>query len=147
MADKDYILEDLKDILIIAATNRPDIIDPAVLRPGRFDRRVYVPPPDLEARMKIVEIKTADMPMDSAVNLESVARKMDGYSGADIDSVVREAGFNALRRDPEADLVISADFETALKEIAPSITPAMVNWYENTQQRFREQSKPPIDIA
>jgi len=137
----------LENVVVIAATNRPDMIDPAVLRPGRFDRRVYVPPPDLEARKKIVEIKTADMPMDSDVNLDSVARKMDGYSGADIDSVVREAGLNALRRDPEADLVISADFETAMSEIAPSITPAMVNWYENTQQRFREQSKPPIDIA
>jgi transitional endoplasmic reticulum ATPase len=137
----------LENVVVIAATNRPDIIDPAVLRPGRFDRRIYVPPPDLEARIKIVEIKTADMPTDSSFNTESVARRMEGYSGADIDSVVREAGINALRRDPSSDTVTLEDFDLAMSEIAPSITPEMVNWYENTQQRFQEQSKPPIDIA
>ena len=87
------------------------------------------------------------IPLDDSVSIESIARRMDGYSGADIDSVVREAGLWALRRDPEANKVTRSDFETALSEIAPSITPEMVNWYENTQQRFQEQSKPPIDIA
>jgi len=131
----------------LAATNRPDIIDPAVLRPGRFDRRVYVPPPDEEARLKIIKIKTENMPLTEGLNLETISRKMDGYSGADIDSVVREAGLNALRRDTETKIVTMDDFDAAMKEIAPSITPEMINWYENTQQRFREQTKPPIDIA
>ena len=72
---------------------------------------------------------------------------MDGYSGADIDSVVREAGLHSLRRDPDSSTVTTSDFEKAIEEIAPSITPEMITWYENTHQRFREQTKPPIDIA
>ena len=140
-------LVSLQNVVVLAATNRPDIIDPAVLRPGRFDRRVYVPPPDEEARLMILKLKTEKMPLDKEFSLDSIARRMDGYSGADIDSVVREAGLNALRRDPESNNVTVHDFEDALKEIAPSITAEMINWYENTQQRFREQAKPPIDIA
>jgi transitional endoplasmic reticulum ATPase len=140
-------LVSLQNVVVLAATNRPDIIDPAVLRPGRFDRRVYVPPPDEEARLKILRLMTDKMPMDENLNLETLSRRMDGYSGADIESVVREAGLNALRRDIESNEVNFGDFESAMNDIAPSITPEMVNWYENTQQRFREQSKPPIDIA
>jgi len=137
----------LQNVVVLAATNRPDIIDPAVLRPGRFDRRVYVPPPDEEARLKILKIKTANMPLSDDVDLRRISREMKGYSGADIDSVVREAGLNALRRDTEANLVTLEDFEAALKEVAPSITDEMVKWYESTQQRLREQIKPPMDIA
>ena len=140
-------LVSLENVVVIAATNRPDIIDPAVLRPGRFDRRVYVPPPDFDARRMILGIKTEEMPLDDSVSLDAISKSMDGYSGADIDSLVREAGLNALRRDPEANTVIMQDFDSAMNEIAPSITPEMVNWYENSKQRFREQSKPPIDIA
>ncbi len=106
-----------------------------------------MPPPDQEARLKILEIKTKDMPLSGDVSIDSIARRMDGYSGADIDSVVREAGLYALRRSTEADTVNNSDFETAMSEIAPSITPEMVRWYQNTQQRFQEQTKPPIDIA
>jgi transitional endoplasmic reticulum ATPase len=137
----------LQNVVVLAATNRPDIIDPAVLRPGRFDRRVYVPPPDEQARLKILRIKTETMPLDENVNLEILARRMNGYSGADIDSVVREAGLNALRRDTESQSVNIADFDYAIGEIAPSITPETITWYENTQKRLREQTKPPIDIA
>jgi transitional endoplasmic reticulum ATPase len=137
----------LQNVVVLAATNRPDIIDPAVLRPGRFDRRVYVPPPDEEARLKILRIKTEKMPLDETVNLETLARRMDGYSGADIDSVVREAGLSALRRNTESNAVSINDFEVAIDEIAPSITPEMITWYENSKKRFREQIKPPIDIA
>jgi transitional endoplasmic reticulum ATPase len=140
-------LVSLENVVVIAATNRPDIIDPAVLRPGRFDRRVYVPPPNFEARRMILGIKTGEMPLEDSIDLDAISKRMDGYSGADIDSLVREAGLNALRRDPEADSVITQDFNSAMDEIAPSITPEMVNWYENSKQRFREQSKPPIDIA
>jgi len=137
----------LQNVVVLAATNRPDIIDPAVLRPGRFDRRVYVPPPDEGARLKILRIKTEKMPLDETVNLETLARKMDGYSGADIDSVVREAGLSALRKNTESNAVSINDFEVAIDEIAPSITPEMITWYENSKKRFREQIKPPIDIA
>ena len=137
----------LQNVVVIAATNRPDIIDPAVLRPGRFDRRVYVPPPDTEARIRILEIKTKDMPLNEDVRLEPLARRMDGYSGADIDSVVREAGLYALRRDTESSIVGFVDFETAIGDIEPSITPQMEKWYRDSQARFQDSGKPPIDIA
>ena len=137
----------LQNVVVLAATNRPDIIDPAVLRPGRFDRRVYVPPPDMEARLRILEIKTKDMPLDESVSLDALARRMDGYSGADIDSVVREAGLYALRRDTEVSSVVFADFETAMTDIGPSITPQTEKWYKDNQARFQESGKPPIDIA
>jgi transitional endoplasmic reticulum ATPase len=137
----------LQNVVVLAATNRPDIIDPAVLRPGRFDRRVFVPPPDSEARYKILEIKTQNMPLADDVDLKAMANRMDGYSGADIDSVVREAGFYALRSDEEANIVTLLNFETAMDEIAPSITPEMISWYESMHTKFKEQVKPPIDIA
>ena len=137
----------LQNVVVLAATNRPDIIDPAVLRPGRFDRRVYVPPPDTQARLKILEIKTQDMPLSDNVDLKALANRMDGYSGADIDSVVREAGLFALRKNEDANEVSASDFNTAMDEVAPSITPEMISWYEGMHTRFKEQVKPPIDIA
>jgi len=137
----------LQNVVVLAATNRPDIIDPAVLRPGRFDRRVYVPPPDTQARLKILEIKTQDMPLTDNVDLKALANRMDGYSGADIDSVVREAGLFALRKNEDANEVSASDFNTAMDEVAPSITPEMISWYESMHTRFKEQVKPPIDIA
>ncbi len=136
----------LQNIVVIAATNRPDMIDPAVLRPGRFDRRVYVPPPDNEARLRILQIKTKDMPLEN-VKVEDLAKKLQGYSGADIDSICREAAINALRRDPEASKVTGADFEKVMAEILPSITPEMEKWYQETNKRLRDQQKPPMDIA
>ena len=137
----------LQNVLVIAATNRPDIIDPAILRPGRFDRRVYVPPPDFEARLKILQIKTDDMPLDESVNINALAAKMDGYSGADIESVAREAAMNALRVDSESNLVSIKDFEAAMEEVPASITPQMEKWYQDMTKKFREQDKPPMAIA
>jgi transitional endoplasmic reticulum ATPase len=137
----------LQNIVVIAATNRPDMIDPAVLRPGRFDRRVYVPPPDNDARLKILQIKTKDMPLEKGIKLEDLTKKMQGYSGADIDSVCREAAINALRKDVEATVVALKDFEKVMTEIVPSITPEMERWYQDTNKRIRDQQKPPMDIA
>jgi len=137
----------LQNVVVIAATNRPDLLDPAVLRPGRFDRRLYVPAPDEEARYQIFKIKTRDMPLGDGVDLKELAIQSDGYSGADIDSIVREAAIFALRRDPESENVSLEDFDRAFEEVKPSITPDMEKWYEQTNQRLREQSKPPMDIA
>jgi len=137
----------LQNVLVIAATNRPDLIDPAVLRPGRFDRRVYVPPPDEAARLKILEIKTESMPLDESVDIKDLTRRMGGYSGADIDSVVREAAMHALRRDPEVGGVTIADFEDAMAEMVPSVTPEMEKWYRESNRRFREREKPPMTIV
>jgi len=137
----------LQNVVVLAATNRPDIIDPAVLRPGRFDRRVYVPPPDDEARLKILEIKTKDMPRDNSVNLKVLSRRMAGYSGADIDSICREAAMNALRRDINTGTVSLGDFEKAMSEVLPSVTPDMEKWYLEMSKRFKEPQKPPMAIA
>lgn len=140
-------LVSLQNIVVIAATNRPDMIDPAVLRPGRFDRRVYVPPPDSVARLMILQIKTRDMPLDKGVKVEELAKRMQGYSGADIDSICREAAITALRKDPEATKVTLNDFEKVMSDILPSITPDMEKWYQETNKRLRDQQKPPMDIA
>jgi transitional endoplasmic reticulum ATPase len=137
----------LQNVLVIAATNRPDIIDSAVLRPGRFDRRVYVPAPDDIARLKILQIKTENMPLTDDIKLEDLVRKMTGYSGADIESVTREAAMNSLRRDPESNEVTLADFEDALAVTVPSITPEMEKWYQQTDKMFKEKEKPPMTIV
>ena len=137
----------LQNVLVIAATNRPDIIDPAILRPGRFDRRVYVPPPTEEARRKILEIKTESMPLDESVDLDMLARQMNGYSGADIEAISREAAINALRRDVDTEKVILSDFEMAMSETPPSITPEMEKWYLDVSKKFKDRDKPPMAIA
>ena len=137
----------LQNVLVIAATNRPDLIDPAVLRPGRFDRRVYVPEPTEEARLKILEIKTKDMPLDDSVSIMDLARRMDDYSGADIESVVREAAIHALRRSTESSTVTLADFEDALADTSPSITPDMERWYADISKTMSQREKPPMAIA
>ncbi len=134
----------LQNVVVIGATNRPDILDPALLRPGRFDRRIYVPPPDYEARLQILKIKTKNMPLAKDVNLEELAKRMEGYSGADIDSVCREAALNALRRDINAKEVTLKDFEEAMANIAPSITPEMEKWYKDMEKRFKEAQQKPI---
>jgi transitional endoplasmic reticulum ATPase len=87
----------LSKVVVIAATNRPDILDPALLRPGRFDRLIYVPPPDKKARLEILKVHTASVPLSSDVNLEVLAEKTEGYTGADLEALVREATMIALR--------------------------------------------------
>jgi transitional endoplasmic reticulum ATPase len=108
---------------------------------------VYVPAPDREARLKILKIKTDTMSLDENVNPEEIVDRMTGYSGADIDSLVREAGMNALRRNPESDTVGLEDFDFALSEMMPSITPEMEKWYMGVSKRFKEREKPPMAIA
>ncbi len=127
----------LDNVVVMAATNRPDILDPAVLRPGRFDRQIYVPSPDERARLQILEIYTKDMPLAKDVNLEELATKLKGYSGADIEALCREAALNALRRDIHAREVTPEDFNETMKVIGPSITPEMERWYEQIFERFK----------
>jgi len=136
----------LQNILVIAATNRPDIIDPAVLRPGRFDRLIYVPSPDEGARLQILKIHTRGMPLKN-VDVTDLAKMTAGYSGADIEALCREAGLNALRKDIKSKEVTLDDFKTAMREILPSITPDMEKWYQETTQRFKQVEKPIPAIA
>ncbi len=134
----------LEDVVVIGATNRPDILDPAILRPGRFDRLIYVPPPNEKARLEIFKIHTRNMPLAEDVDLERLAKMTEGYSGADIEAVCREAAMNTLRRDINAKQVTWADFEAALKKVGPSITPEMERWYKEFAQRVKRAQKPTI---
>jgi transitional endoplasmic reticulum ATPase len=113
-------LQNLKNVVVLAATNRPDMVDPALLRPGRFDKVIELPAPDEEARYQIFKIHTRGMPLAKDVDLKLLAKKTEGYTGADIEGVCREAGMNALRAN--ADEVTSAHFADALRAIRPSVT-------------------------
>jgi len=137
----------LEDVVLIAATNRPDIIDPAILRPGRFDRLIYVPEPDKDSRLEIFKIYTKDMPLADDVNLAQLSVMTKKYSGADIEALCREAGINALRKDIEAKAVTAEDFRKALDKTGPSILPNMENWYRNFMKNARQLKKPTTPVA
>jgi transitional endoplasmic reticulum ATPase len=112
-------LRSLKNVVVIAATNRPDILDPALMRPGRFDRIIEIVPPDDAARLEIFKIATSKMPLDKEVSLKELAKITEGYTGADIDNLVREAGMVAIREG--ARKVVPRHFEVSFKAIVPSI--------------------------
>jgi len=137
----------LEDIVVIAATNRPDIVDPAVLRPGRFDRLIYVPEPDAAARLEIFKIHTKNMPLSKGVDIKELAQVAKGYSGADMSSVCREAGINALRRDISAKEITLSDFEKAMQKVPPSISPDMENWYKSFMKQAQRLQKPTPIVA
>ncbi|UCD07536.1 MAG: CDC48 family AAA ATPase [Candidatus Aenigmatarchaeota archaeon] len=130
-------LEELHNVVVIAATNRPDILDPAFLRPGRFDRQILVPAPDEKARLEILKIHTTKMPVTRDVNLKKLAKQTDGYSGADLEALVRESGLFALRTDFKAKSVTKKNFSEAAKKIQPTITPEMVRFYDSVSQGFK----------
>ena len=134
----------LQNVLVLAATNRPDMIDPAVLRPGRFDRLVFVPSPDEKTRLQIFKIHTKKMPLAPDVDPAELARSAVGYSGADIEALCREAAIGGLRKDMGAKQVTAEDFRNAMKEVLPSITPEMEKWYQEVVQRFKTQVEKPI---
>ena len=141
-------LESLEDVVVIATTNRPDLIDSALLRPGRLDRHVHVPVPDEEARRKILEVHTREKPLAEDVDLDRIARETDGYVGADLEAVAREASMSASREfiasvSPEEVAesvgnvrVTMAHFESALEEVNPSVTPETRERYEEIEKQF-----------
>lgn len=137
----------LKDIVIMAATNRPDILDPAILRPGRFDRLIYVPQPDEKSKLKIFEIYTKNMPLAKDVDLSRIAALAKEHSGADIEALCREAALNALRKDMKVKDVTFADFQEALKKIGPSISSDMESWYKSFMRQARQVQKPTTLVA
>ncbi|MBC7100874.1 MAG: CDC48 family AAA ATPase [Methanobacteriales archaeon] len=115
-------LEELQDVVVIAATNRPDILDPALLRPGRFDRHVKVEDPDKEARLAIFKVHTRKMPLADDVDLEKLAEMTEGYVGADIEAICREAAMLTLREDMNAKEVPMKNFREAMRKIKPKST-------------------------
>jgi transitional endoplasmic reticulum ATPase len=141
-------IETLQNVLVIAATNRPDILDPAVMRPGRFDRLIYVPSPDVDSLKEIFKIHAGSMPLSQDVTLDELARKSQGYSGADIEAICREAAMNALRDDVDATEVSRRDFDEAMERVGPSITPEDDAWYQKFSKRLRrERAAPPTPVA
>ena len=130
-------IERLENVVVIAATNRPDILDPALLRPGRFDRLIYVPPPDINSRYEIFKVHTRKMPLAEDVDLRKLAEMTEGYTGADIEAVCREAAMIALREKFEPRPVSMEHFLKALKKIPPSLTPEDIERYEKLSQELK----------
>jgi len=137
----------LQDIVVVAATNRPDMVDSAVLRPGRFDRLIYVPEPDEKSRLQIFKLYTKGMPIANDVDLNPLTTATKYYSGADIESLCREAAMHALRRDINSREVSMKDFQDALKEVGPSVSADMEKWYKGFMQQVRQVQKPTTPIA
>jgi len=128
-------LEALKDVVVIAATNRPDILDPALLRSGRFDRLLMVGPPDQMGRLEILKIHTARIPHEKDVDLEELAEVTEGYVGSDLESLCREAAMLAMKSDEER--VEMAHYREALKKVRPSVEESMISYYERINERFK----------
>lgn len=135
-------LEGLEGVVVIGATNRPTLLDPALLRPGRFDEIVYIPVPEEEGRLKILQIHTDKMPLGDDVDLGSLAGRTHGFTGADLENLVRRAGLNALRAQLDTDTVTMEVFEQALEESRPSVTPQMEREYEKMRERLKQESPP-----
>ncbi|QOJ79697.1 CDC48 family AAA ATPase [Infirmifilum lucidum] len=130
-------LERLEGVVVVAATNRPDIIDPALLRPGRFDRLIYVPPPDEKARLEIFRVHTRRMPLAEDVDLAELARRTEGYTGADIAAVCREAAMVALRESGKPTKVAMKHFLKAMEVVRPSVTREDLERYKRITEEFR----------
>ena len=142
-------LEELKDVIIISATNRPDIVDPALLRPGRLDRLIYIQPPDKEERKKIFEVHLRDKPIGADVDVKELAKRTEGYVGADIAAIVKEAIMSALRefitsgisdehvKEAIKNIVIRKQhFESAIKGVRPTVTPKDQEDFEGKVEDF-----------
>ncbi|MFA5060891.1 MAG: CDC48 family AAA ATPase [Candidatus Pacearchaeota archaeon] len=140
-------LEDLKNIIVIGATNRPDILDPALLRPGRFDRIVFVPIPEKEERLKIFQIHTKNMPLAKEINLNKLAEETEGYTGADIESLVREAAILALREDMNSKEVFKKHFDKAKEKVSPSVSKSDQERYRQIEQKYLRSAKAALETT
>jgi transitional endoplasmic reticulum ATPase len=121
-------VEDLRNVVVIGATNRPDLIDPALLRPGRLERLIFVPPPDAEARTAILRASSKAVPLDEAVDLVALGADLEGFSAADCSALIRESALAAMRDSLEATTVTAANVATARSRIRASLDPAQVAW-------------------
>jgi transitional endoplasmic reticulum ATPase len=133
-------LEELQSVVVIGATNRPNLIDPALLRPGRFDELIYVSVPDEAGRRRILGIHTEDVPLGEGVDLDSLAARTDRFTGADLEDLVRRAGLFALRQSLSAQTVEPEHFEKALKETRASVTPEMEKDYAEIESKLKQDA-------
>jgi transitional endoplasmic reticulum ATPase len=121
-------VESLRNVVVIGATNRPDLVDPALLRPGRLERLVYVPPPDGQARGEILRATARTVPLAAGIDLGALAETLDGFSAADCAALIREAALAAMRESLDAATVTAAHMESARARVRPSLDPAQVLW-------------------
>ena len=133
-------IEPLQRVTVIGATNRPDLLDPALLRPGRFDRLIYVPPPDKKARLEIFKVHTRRMPLADDVDLEKLAEMTQGYTGADIAALCREAALIALRENMKPVPVSMKHFEKAMKVVRPSLKREDIMRYEKLAEEVKRSA-------
>ena len=138
-------LEELHGVVVIGATNRPDIIDPALLRPGRFDELILAPVPDQESRRKIFEVHLKKAPLADDIDIDELIGQTDQYTGADIAAVVRKAGRLALREDMEAKKISQKHFLAALQEIGPSVTPDTMKYYSLMGKELRKRASREVE--
>ena len=138
-------LEELRGVVVIGATNRPDIIDPALLRPGRFDELILVPVPDSESRKKILQVHLQKAPLAGDVNIDEMVGLTNQYTGADIAAVVRKAGRLALREDMATNEIGQKHFLAALQEIGPSVTPDTMKYYAKLGSELRKKASREVE--
>ena len=136
-------LEELNNVVLIGATNRPNLIDPALLRPGRLDELIFVGVPDVAGRLRILTIHTNAMPLAKDVDLEALARRAERFTGADLEDLTRRAGLTALRRGLESAEVTMADFDAALLDTRASVTDEMLTDYERIQDTLKSDALRP----
>ncbi len=129
-------IEPLRGVVVIGATNRPDLLDSALLRPGRFDRIIFVPPPDLKARYEILKIHTRKIPLSDDVDLAQLAKMTEGYSGADLEALVREAVMLALRESLVPRSISMKYFQKAMEQVKPSLTRERLEAYEKVREEL-----------
>ena len=131
-------ITDLQNVVVIAATNRPEMVDPALIRPGRLEKLVYVPPPDERGRLEILQIHTRTVPLGDDVDLVDIAKRTNGYTGADLAALVREAAMGALREDLQNGIVKKRHFDVALSKVKPSVTQYMIEYYMKWMETARQ---------
>ncbi len=138
-------MEDMPNVTVIGATNRPDMIDSALLRPGRFDMKIYIGPPELEDRIRILEIHTAKMPL-MGVDFDILAEKTEGFVGADIAELCRIAGMTAYRENRDAQYISMEHFEKALEEVQPSVNSDELKEYQSMKKNLNRRRQRHDDI-
>lgn len=145
LAEMDGI-EELQGVVVIGATNRPDMLDSALLRPGRFDRIISTTVPDKQGRLSILKIHTKNMPLAKDIDLEKLAEKTEGYVGADLEGLVREAGMLALREDINCKEVKKKHFEDAMKKVSPSVTAEDIKRYKSIESGYLKSARAALDM-
>lgn len=146
LAEMDGI-EENSDIVVIGATNRPDMLDAAILRPGRFDRILLVGPSDKKGRLEILKIHTKNMPLAKDVDIQEIADKTEGYVGSDLEALCREAAMLALRKDIKADKVKLEHFEDAMARVKASVTKQDIEKYKKVEENYLRSAKAALESS